>query len=281
VYRIKKDGTDTVDVLDTGDGPFTLSVGDGSVFWTDKNQAYRCALPACDRATPIAQSLPSFIDMLADAPNKQLFFAKKAGWNEPVAYDDGALLRMMLPGGAPSAVISPPSNIVALTKNTTSLIALRTSTSDASYTLHPDGAVLRISLTGTAAIDPLLTGLTMEYGRIAVGPDSVYLCGHAAFAGQSSRSSGVWRIPLRGGVGSTTPPILAPGLERCGAIALDERHTYWAPLNGIARCPSAGCQGSFDTVTGGSQVDAIALDDQAIYWVANANASRVIMRRAK
>jgi hypothetical protein len=132
------------------------------------------------------------------------------------------------------------------------------------YWATADGIHKR-ALQGGPVVD-LVTSRTNGIAKVVVSKKTLYWT--EGFA------SAVFMTPLPNGSGATAPAILGDAGDnnpRC--LALNAKYVYWGNGNSahttLHRCPLEGCSGPPQIIANlpTSDVVALALDDEALYWV--------------
>jgi hypothetical protein len=79
-----------------------------------------------------------------------------------------------------------------------------------------------------------------------------------------ANTGGIYRIAKTGGM----PLPYWEGITFPFAVAVDDATVYWGDVEGVWRCPKAGCPGGMETAIAPSieNVQAIAIDQANVYW---------------
>jgi len=92
--------------------------------------------------------------------------------------------------------------------------------------------------------------------KLALDDDYIYF--------SEANTGGIYRIAKTGGM----PLPYWEGITFPFAVAVDDATVYWGDVEGVWRCPKAGCPGGMETAIAPSieNVQAIAIDQANVYW---------------
>jgi hypothetical protein len=248
VLKVPKAGGEVV-TLAAGDRLSGIAVDSTSVYWVAGTED---ASSGAIMKVPVGGGTPTTLASRAGEPAHLAVDTSYVYW---VEQEPGAIMKVALTGGAATMV-------------TMARLAWQIALDDANVYWLGQGLMSAPKL-GGAAIELTSGGPPMlPTADLAVGAANVYFT-----SGPPGGTSGVTTVPSQGGTvrvvyadasGSFTPP---------GPIAVDATRAYWADgSDAVFSVPLSG--GAATTLaTEQNNVVAIAVDETAVYWLVNGNAS--------
>jgi hypothetical protein len=248
VLKVPKAGGEVV-MLASGDRLSGIAVDATSVYWVAGTSD--ASSGAIERVA-VGGGTPTTLATRPGPPAHLAVDDSYVYWSEQM---DGAIMKVALAGGASTTVASAslPWNIAL---DTTDVYWLGT-------------GVMKAPKSGGAATALTPETPSLPTAGLAVNATNVYFT-----SGPPGGASGVSSVPVGGGTVAVVSPT-SSSLTTPGPIAIDANRVYWAdgsgnvyaaPLAGGAAVTLATCQ---------DNVDAIAVDETSLYWLANGSAGYV------
>jgi hypothetical protein len=242
VQKVSKAGGPIV-TLATGNLLSGIAVGGTNVYWvTGASAGSRGAI----MTVPVVGGTPTVVAPQSGDPAHLVVDASNAYWTE---MNQGAVLRVPLSGGSPATVASAmlPS---AIALDDTAVVWLG------------GQGVYAAPKTGGSAVALASSLPLFPTNGLAVNATDVYVN-----AGAPSELAGVDAVPVGGGAFR----IVYGGQFSAGGgpIAVDATRVYWSEPTGVVYAGSLGGGNATVLATGQDNVDAIAVDDTAVYWLVN------------
>jgi hypothetical protein len=247
VQKVSKTGGPVVP-LASGNRLSGIAVDSTNVYWVAGTAD---ASSGAIMIVPVAGGTPTVLAPESGAPAHIAVDASFVYWGD--IGPNGGVLRAPLAGGSPMTVTSAVAPFQIALSNTAVLW------------LGPQG-LLTAPKTGGTAVALTRPGPTIPNDGLAANSTTVY------FTGGLPGTPGVSEVPLGGG------PVVVVAQSASssfggGPIAIDATRAYWADISGsIYAAPLSGGSAIL-LATGQDNVDAIAVDDDAVYWLVNGNGS--------
>ncbi len=246
VQKVPKAGGPVVP-LASGNRLSGIAVDGANVYWVAGTAD---ASSGAIMTVPIAGGTPTVVAPESGAPAHIAVDASYVYWGE---LNQGAVMRAPLGGGMPMTVASAVGPFQIALGDT------------AVFWMEPQG-LMTAPKAGGMALALTRPSPTLPTDGLAVNATTVYFTG-----GPPDGQPGVSEVPVGGG--PTAIVSEDPSLPGGGPIALDQARVYWADMSGsVYAAPLAGGPPIL-LATGQDNVDAIAVDDAAVYWLVNGNGS--------
>jgi hypothetical protein len=246
VRKVPKAGGGLV-TLATGDRLSGIAVEGTNVYWVASNST---ASSGTIMTVPVTGGTPTVVAAQSGAPAHIAVDASYVYWGELML---GNVMRAPLGGGTPTAVAATSSGIFQIALGDTAVFWL----AGMGLMTAPKAGGVAVAL--TPPFPPIPTD------GLAVNATTVYIN-----AGNRSGAPGILEVPIQGA--SFDAGSLFPGIGG-GPIAIDAKRAYWADMSGSVYGASLAGGAAILLATGQNNVDAIAVDDVAVYWLDNGNAT--------
>ena len=247
VLKVPKAGGNVV-TLAAGDRLSGIAVDGTSVYWVAGTSD---ASSGAIMKVPVGGGTPT---TLASRPGPPAHLAADASyvyWAEQIP---GAIMKVPLTAGAPTTV-------------TSARLAWQIALDEADVFWIGQG-VMKAPKLGGGAIELTSPVPMLPMAGLAVNATNVYFT-----SGPPGGTSGVSTVPSQGGTATVvyadTSGVFAPP----GPIAIDATRAYWADGSNAVFCVPLSGGAATTLATGQDNVVAIAVDETAVYWLVNGNAS--------
>jgi hypothetical protein len=246
VQKMPKAGGPVVP-LASGNRLSGIAVDGANVYWVAGTAD---ASSGAIMTVPTAGGTPAVVAPESGAPAHIAVDASYVYWSD---LNQGAVMRAPLGGGMPMTVASSVAPFQIALGDT------------AVFWMGPQG-LMTAPKTGGMAMALTRPFPTLPTDGLAVNATTVYFT-----AGPPNGQPGVSDLPVGGG--PTAIVSDDPSSPGGGPIAIDQARAYWADMSGsVYAAPLAGGRAIL-LATGQDNVDAIAVDDAAVYWLVNGNGS--------
>ncbi|HMJ10843.1 MAG TPA: hypothetical protein VK524_05520 [Polyangiaceae bacterium] len=264
IARRRIDATDAVANFAPGEAGRGLTAVGGKLYWTyatgGTGAVRTCTAPDCgiigNLTTYSGTSAGELV--VAPAPTNRVYF----GQPSPYGTSSGDFWYAPVAGGTATPVASAPNNPSGLTSDANNVYWSNTST----YTndlQNSDGQILRMSLAGGTPV-VLAESLRGDIGDVAVAAGNLYFAG-SIWVG-TNYPTGIFRVPLPNGVGTSTPLSFVSSLGVQDLVA-DATHVYFVAGSSVYRCPHSGCSAPPEIIAPGQDTPtSITQDAVSIYW---------------
>jgi hypothetical protein len=248
VMKVPKAGGEMV-TLATGYRLSGIAVDATSVFWM---AGIPDASGGALMTVPIGGGTPTTLASRPGTPAHLAVDASYAYWTEQT---QGAVLKVSLTGGAPTTIAPAPG-------------AWQIVVGDTDVYWNGRG-VMKAPKIGGPPIE-LTPGLHMlPTAGLAVDAKNVYFTSGPPGGG----TAGVSTVPSQGGTTSVVYANTSGVFASPGPIAIDATRAYWADGSNAVFCVRLSGGAAITLATGQQEVVAIAVDESAVYWLVNGNAS--------
>jgi hypothetical protein len=242
VLKVSKAGG-TVVTLASGDVLSGIAVEGSDVYWVARTAVGAGAI----KTVPVAGGTPAVVAAQSGAPSHLVADASYVYWGD---LNGGGVMKAPLGGGA--ATIVAPSNS-----------AFQIALGDAAVFWMDAPGLMTAPKSGGAATSLAPTLGPNPTAGLAVNATTVY------FNVGRPNPPGVSEVSIDGG--AVSPVASAPASIGGGPLAIDATRVYWAdPSGAVYAAPLSGGTATL-LATGQDNVDAIAVDDSAVYWLVNGN----------
>jgi hypothetical protein len=247
VLSVPKAGGEVV-TLAAGDRLSGIAVDSTSVYWVAGTSD---ASSGTIMAVPVGGGTPTTLTSRPGPPAHLAVDASYVYWSELMA---GTVMKVPLTGGAPTTVASAAPSPWQIALDETDVYWI-------------GQGVMKAPKVGGAAIE-LTPSLPMPpTAGLAVNATNVYFT-----SGPPAGTSGVSTVPSQGG--TATVLYADTGFSApLGPIAIDATRAYWADGSNAVLCVPLSGGAAITLATGQENVVAIAVDETAVYWLVNGNAS--------
>ena len=245
VQKVPKTGGAIV-TLASGDVLSGITVEGSNVYWVARTADESGAI----KTVPVAGGTPMVVAAQSGAPSHIVADASYVYWGE---LNGGGVMKAPLGGGAVT-MVAPAT------------LAFQIALGDTAVFWMDAPGLMTAPKTGGApmSLAPAF-GPPLPTGGIAVDATTVY------FSTGRPNAAGISDVPIDGG--AVSPVASTPASNGSGPVAIDATRVYWADMSGaVYAAPLSGGTATLLAI-GQDNVDAIAVDDSAVYWLVNGNGS--------
>jgi hypothetical protein len=247
VQKVSKAGGVVVP-LASGNRLSGIAVDSTNVYWVAGTAD---ASSGAIMVVPVAGGTPTVLAPESGEPAHIAVDASFVYWGD--MSPNGGILKASLAGGSPLMVAPAVAPFQIALSDT------------AVFWLGPQG-LMTAPKTGGAAVALTRPGPTIPNNGLAVNSTAVY------FTGGLPGTPGVSEVPLGGGAVVVVSQSASSSFGG-GPIAVDATRAYWADISGSVYAAPLSGGSAIVLATGQDNVDAIAVDDDAVYWLVNGNGS--------
>jgi hypothetical protein len=239
----KTDGA--IVTLASGDVLSGITVEGSNVYWVARTADESGEI----KTVPVAGGTPTVVAAQSGAPSHIVADASYVYWGE---LNGGGVMKAPLGGGA-ATMVAPATSAFQIALGDTAV-----------FWMDAPG-LMTAPKTGGASMSLASAFVPSPTAGLAVSATTVY------FSAGARNGSGVSDVPIGGG--PVTPVAGTPASIGGGPVAIDATRVYWADMSGaVYAAPLSGGTATL-LATGQDNVDAIAVDDSAVYWLVNGNGS--------
>jgi len=245
VQKVSKTGGAIV-TLAAGDVLSGITVEGSNVYWVARtDQGSGGAI----KSVSVAGGTPMVVAAQSGAPSHIVADASYVYWGD---LNGGGVMKAPLGGGA-ATMVAPAASAFQIALGDTAI-----------FWMDLPG-LMTAPKTGGAAMSLASGFISLPPAGLAVNATTVYFS-----AGPPNRA-GISDVPIDGGAVSSIASTHAS--IGGGPIAIDATRVYWADTSGaVYAAPQSGGMATLLAI-GQDNVDAIAVDDGAVYWLVNGNGS--------
>jgi hypothetical protein len=242
VLKMPKTGGAVV-TLASGDVLSGIAVEGSELYWVARTSVGAGAI----KTVPVAGGTPTVVAAQSGAPSHLVADASFVYWGD---LDGDRVMKAPLGGGA--ATMVAPSNL-----------PFQIALGDTAVFWMDAPGLMTAPKSGGAATSLAPTLGPNPTAGLAVNATTVY------FNVGRPNPPGVSEVSIDGG--AVSPVASAPASIGGGPLAIDATRVYWAdPSGAVYAAPLSGGTATL-LATGQDNVDAIAVDDSAVYWLVNGN----------
>ena len=248
VQKVSKTGGAIV-TLASGDVLSGITVEGANVYWVARTaQGSGGAI----KTIPVAGGTPTVVAAQSGDPSHLVADASYVYWGD---LNGGGVMKAPLGGGA-ATMVAPARSAFQIALGDTAV-----------FWIEPSG-LMTAPKTGGAAMSLASGFISLPPAGLAVNATTVY------FSAGPPNAPEISDVPINGGpVGSLASTQASIG---GGPVAVDATRVYWADSSGaVYAAPQSGGTATL-LATGQDNVDAIAVDESAVYWLVNGSPGGVM-----